>query len=120
MRVCEELGIRTVAIYSEADHNGIWVKKADEAYMISGDPIKAYLNFYRIVDLARQTKCDAIHPGYGFLSENADFARYCEKRGIIFIGPKPDHIELFGDKIKIKNCNERGGSPCSAGEQTSR
>ncbi len=115
IRACKELGIRTVAIYSEADHNGIWVKKADESYMIPGDPVKAYLNFYKIVDLARQTRCDAIHPGYGFLSENADFARYCQKRGIIFIGPKPEHIELFGDKIKSKVAMREVGVPVLPG-----
>ncbi|WP_293448909.1 acetyl-CoA carboxylase biotin carboxylase subunit [Persephonella sp.] len=115
IRACKELGIRTVAIYSEADHNGIWVKKADESYMIPGDPVKAYLNFYKIVDLARQTRCDAIHPGYGFLSENADFARYCQKRGIIFIGPKPEHIELFGDKIKSKIAMREVGVPVLPG-----
>jgi len=115
IRACKELDIKTVAIYSEADSKGLWVKKADEAYMIPGDPIKAYLNFYKIVDLARQTGADAIHPGYGFLSENADFARYCEKRGIIFIGPKPEHIELFGDKIKSKQAMREVGVPVLPG-----
>ncbi|RMD47507.1 MAG: acetyl-CoA carboxylase biotin carboxylase subunit [Aquificota bacterium] len=115
IRACKELGIKTVAIYSEADSKGLWVKKADEAYMISGDPIKAYLNFYKIVDLARNSGTDAIHPGYGFLSENADFARYCQKRGIIFIGPKPEHIELFGDKIKSKIAMREAGVPVLPG-----
>jgi pyruvate carboxylase subunit A len=115
IRACKELGIKTVAIYSEADSKGIWVKKADESYMIPGDPIKAYLNFYKITDIARSTGADAIHPGYGFLSENADFARYCEKRGIIFIGPKPEHIELFGDKIKSKIAMREAGVPVLPG-----
>ncbi len=115
IRACKELGIKTVAIYSEADSKGLWVKKADEAYMIAGDPIKAYLNFYKIVDLARQTRCDAIHPGYGFLSENADFARYCEKKGVIFVGPKPEHIELFGDKIASKKAMKEVGVPVLPG-----
>ncbi len=115
IRACKELGIQTVAIYSEADSKGLWVKKADEAYMIAGDPIKAYLNFYKIVDLARQTRCDAIHPGYGFLSENADFARYCERKGIIFVGPKPEHIELFGDKIASKRAMREVGVPVLPG-----
>ncbi len=115
IRACKELDIKTVAIYSEADSKGLWVKKADEAYMIPGDPIKAYLNFYKIVDIARSTGADAIHPGYGFLSENADFARYCEKRGIIFIGPKPEHIELFGDKIKSKIAMREVGVPVLPG-----
>ncbi len=115
IRACKELGIQTVAIYSEADSKGLWVKKADEAYMIAGDPIKAYLNFYKIVDLARQTRCDAIHPGYGFLSENADFARYCERKGVIFVGPKPEHIELFGDKIASKRAMREVGVPVLPG-----
>ncbi len=115
IRACKELGIKTVAIYSEADAKGIWVKKADEAYMISGDPIQAYLNFYKIVDLAKQTKCDAIHPGYGFLSENAEFAEYCIKKGIIFIGPKPEHIALFGDKVASKRAMREVGVPVLPG-----
>jgi len=115
IRACKELGIKTVAIYSEADANGIWVKKADEAYMITGDPIKAYLNYYKIVDLAKQARCDAIHPGYGFLSENADFAEYCEERGVIFIGPKPEHIRLFGDKIASKRAMREVGVPVLPG-----
>lgn len=115
IRACKELGIKTVAIYSEADSNGIWVKKADEAYMIPGDPIRAYLNFYKIVDLAKQTRCDGIHPGYGFLSENADFASYCEKRGLIFIGPKAEHIALFGDKIASKKAMREVGVPVLPG-----
>jgi pyruvate carboxylase subunit A len=115
IRACKELGIKTVAIYSEADTKGIWVKKADEAYMIPGDPIQAYLNFYKIVDLAKQTKCDAIHPGYGFLSENAEFAEYCLKKGIIFIGPKPEHIALFGDKVASKKAMREVGVPVLPG-----
>lgn len=87
IRACEELGIRTAAIYSEADTKSLYVKKADEAYLIPGDPVRAYLDYVRIVDLAKSIGADAIHPGYGFLAENADFARYCEKKGITFIGP---------------------------------
>ncbi|NPA52318.1 MAG: acetyl-CoA carboxylase biotin carboxylase subunit [Aquificae bacterium] len=115
IRACKELDIETVAIYSEADSKGIWVKKADEAYMIPGDPIQAYLNFYKIVDLAKQTRCDAIHPGYGFLSENADFANYCAEKGIIFIGPKPEHIALFGDKLSAKKVMREVGVPVLPG-----
>jgi len=70
---------------------------------------------YKIVDLAKQTRCDAIHPGYGFLSENADFAEYCEKRGIIFIGPKPEHIALFGDKLSAKKAMRDVGVPVLPG-----
>jgi pyruvate carboxylase subunit A len=115
IRACKELGIKTVAIYSEADAKSIYVKKADEAYLIPGDPIQAYLNYFRIVDLAKQTKCDAIHPGYGFLSENPEFAEYCLKQGIIFIGPKPEHIALFGDKMAAKKKMKELGVPVLPG-----
>ena len=96
IRACKELDITSVAIFSEVDVEGIWVRKADECYPIMGDVIKAYLDYEKIITIAKRANCDAIHPGYGFLSENADFARACEANGIIFIGPKPDHIELFG------------------------
>ncbi|MFN3977560.1 MAG: acetyl-CoA carboxylase biotin carboxylase subunit [Sulfurihydrogenibium azorense] len=115
IRACKELDIKTVAIYSEADAKSIYVKKADEAYLILGDPIQAYLNYFRIVDLAKQTKCDAIHPGYGFLSENPEFAEYCWKQGIVFIGPHPDHIALFGDKMAAKKKMRELGVPVLPG-----
>ena len=102
IRACKELGIKTVAIYSEADVNSLHVKKADEAYLIHGDPVKAYLNYFRIVDIAKRTGADAIHPGYGFLAERADFARYARKHGIKFIGPSDEHLEMFGSKIEAK------------------
>ena len=115
IRACEELGIRTAAIYSEADTKSLYVKKADEAYLIPGDPVRAYLDYVRIVDLAKSIGADAIHPGYGFLAENADFARYCEKKGITFIGPSPEHIELFGDKVKAKRAMQKLGIPTIPG-----
>ncbi|MCS7307355.1 MAG: acetyl-CoA carboxylase biotin carboxylase subunit [Aquificaceae bacterium] len=115
IRGCEELGIRTVAIYSEADAKSLYVKKADEAYLLPGDPVRAYLDYERIVELAKSVGADAIHPGYGFLAENADFARYCLSRGINFIGPSPEHIELFGDKVKAKKAMERLGIPTIPG-----
>lgn len=115
IRACKELGIRTVAIYSEADVRSLYVKKADEAYMIPGDPIRAYLDYVRIVDLARQVGAQAIHPGYGFLAENADFARYCQRRGITFIGPTPEQIEMFGDKVKAKKVMSEAGLPVVPG-----
>lgn len=115
IRACKELGIKTVAIYSEADAKSIYVKKADEAYLITGDPIQAYLNYFRIVDLAKQTKCDAIHPGYGFLSENPEFAEYVTKHNLIYIGPKPEHIALFGDKMAAKKKMRELGVPVLPG-----
>ena len=102
IRACKELEIASVAIFSTADLDGIWVRKADECYPITGDPIQAYLDYDRIITLAKRAGCDAIHPGYGFLSENADFAKACEENGIIFIGPKAEYIALFGDKMASK------------------
>ncbi len=115
IRACKELGIKTVAIYSEADVRSLYVKKADEAYLIPGDPIRAYLDYVRIVDLARQVGAEAIHPGYGFLAENANFARYCQRRGVTFIGPTPEQIDTFGDKVKAKKVMQEVGLPVVPG-----
>ncbi|WP_457567579.1 acetyl-CoA carboxylase biotin carboxylase subunit [Desulfurobacterium sp.] len=115
IRACKELGIKTVAIYSEADVNSLHVKKADEAYMIHGDPVKAYLNYYKIVDIARRAGADAIHPGYGFLSERPDFAEYCRKRGIEFIGPSVEHLKMFGSKLEAKRVMKELGVPVAEG-----
>ena len=115
IRACKELDITSVAIFSEVDVEGIWVRKADECYPIMGDVVKAYLNFEKIISIAKKASCDAIHPGYGFLSENADFARACEENGIIFIGPKPEHIELFGDKMASKVAMKKVGVPVLEG-----
>ena len=87
IRACAEMGIRSVAIYSEADRFSLHVKKADEAFSLGSDPLAGYLNVHRIVNLAASTGCDAIHPGYGFLSENPELAAACARRGITFIGP---------------------------------
>ena len=115
IRACKELDITSVAIFSEVDVEGIWVRKADECYPIMGDVIKAYLDYEKIITIAKRANCDAIHSGYGFLSENADFARACEANGIIFIGPKPDHIELFGDKMASKVAMKKVGVPVLEG-----
>ena len=115
IRACKELEIDTVVVFSEVDVEGVWVAKADECYPIMGDPIRAYLDYERIISMAKKAECDAIHPGYGFLSENADFARACEENGIIFIGPKSEHIELFGDKMASKNAMKRIGVPVLEG-----
>ena len=103
-RACNELGIRTVAIYSEEDKFSLFRTKADEAYLIGKNqgPIEAYLNIDEIISLALKKGVDAIHPGYGFLSENAEFARKCEEAGIEFIGPTAEMMEKLGDKIKSK------------------
>lgn len=115
IRACKELDIKSVAIFSEVDVEGIWVKKADECYPIMGDALQAYLDYDRIITLALKAECDAIHPGYGFLSENAEFAQACEDRGLIFIGPKPAHIALFGDKMASKVAMKAIGVPVLEG-----
>ena len=104
MRACQELGIRTVAIYSKEDKYSLFRTKADEAYLIGEKkgPVEAYLGIDEIINLAKKKGVDAIHPGYGFLSENADFARKCEENNIVFIGPKSHMIDALGDKISSK------------------
>ncbi|KZL93355.1 pyruvate carboxylase [Clostridium magnum] len=103
-RACQELGIRTVAIYSDEDKRSLFRAKADEAYLIGKNkgPVEAYLNIDEIISLAIKKGVDAIHPGYGFLSENAEFARKCQEAGIEFIGPTSEMMEKLGDKIKSK------------------
>jgi pyruvate carboxylase subunit A len=115
VRACKELEITSVAIFSEIDIEGLWVRKADECYPIMGDVIQAYLNYNVIISIAKKANCDAIHPGYGFLSENTEFAKACEDNGIIFIGPKPEHIALFGDKMASKVAMKEVGVPVLEG-----
>lgn len=99
IRTCHEMGLSTVAIYSEADRVAYHVRMADEAYCIGPPPTnQSYLNMERIIDVCHESGADAIHPGYGFLSENAEFARLCQKNGITFIGPDPHSIEKMGHK----------------------
>lgn len=116
-RACEELGIRSVAIYSEEDKNSLFRTKADEAYQIGKNkkPVDAYLGIDEIISLAKSKGVDAIHPGYGFLSENTEFARKCEEEGIVFIGP--DHIMMnkLGDKIRSKIVANSVGVPTIPG-----
>ncbi|WP_035587279.1 pyruvate carboxylase [Hippea jasoniae] len=116
-RAATELGINTVAIYSQEDKYSLHRYKADEAYMVGkgGDPVQAYLNIDEIIDLALRKNIDAIHPGYGFLSESSEFARKCKEAGIIFIGPKPETIELFGDKLLSKQLAKSCGIPVIEG-----
>lgn len=103
-RACYDMGLRTVAIYSKEDVMNLFRTKADEAYMLDENksPLAAYLDIDYIIELAKSKGVDAIHPGYGFLSENADFARACEKNGIIFIGPPSDVLEKMGSKLNAK------------------
>ncbi|RFU63405.1 pyruvate carboxylase [Peribacillus glennii] len=104
-RACTELGIRTVAIYSKEDYGSYHRYKADEAYLVGEGkkPIDAYLDIEGIIEIAKKSGVDAIHPGYGFLSENIEFARRCEEEGIIFIGPETEHLDMFGDKVKARH-----------------
>lgn len=116
-RACHELGIRTVAIYSKEDKNALFRTKADESYLIgkSKGPIEAYLDINEIVKLAKKKGVDAIHPGYGFLSENPELAEKCEEAGITFIGPDPDMMVRMGDKIKSKKVASSVGVPTIPG-----
>jgi pyruvate carboxylase subunit A len=115
IRACRELDIATAAIYSEADSTGIYVKKADEAYEVGPGPVKGFLDGQQIVDLALRIGADAIHPGYGFLSENAEFATLCRTSGITFIGPSPRAIALMGSKVKARELAKRAGVPIVPG-----
>jgi len=119
-RACKEMGISTVAVHSEADRGAMWVRLADESVCIGPAPAaKSYLNIPSIIAAAEITGAQAIHPGYGFLSENARFAEIVEAHGMTFIGPKPEHIRIMGDKITAKQTVLEAGIPCvpgSAGE----
>ncbi|NMD71951.1 pyruvate carboxylase [Bacillus sp. DNRA2] len=116
-RACNELNIRTVAIYSKEDSSAYHRYKADEAYLIGEGkkPIDAYLDIDGIIAIAKHSEVDAIHPGYGFLSENIDFARRCEEEGIIFIGPESRHLDMFGDKVKARSQAELANIPIIPG-----
>ncbi|MDD5276714.1 MAG: acetyl-CoA carboxylase biotin carboxylase subunit [Methylovulum sp.] len=115
IRACAEMGIRSAAIYTEADRFALHVKKADESYCIGSEPVAGYLNIYNLVNLAATTGCDAIHPGYGFLSENAQFARACQERGIVFIGPDAEVIRRMGDKTEARKAMIAAGIPVTPG-----
>lgn len=117
IRACAEMGIRSVAIYTEADRFALHVKKADESYCIGSEPVSGYLNVYALVDLAAATGCDAVHPGYGFLSENPQFARACKERGLIFIGPDADIIRRMGDKTEARKAMIAAGIPVTPGSE---
>jgi len=115
-RACKELGIHTVAVHSTADADAMHVRLADESVCIGPPPARdSYLNKAAIISAAVITGADAIHPGYGFLSENADFARMVEDHGIAFIGPTPEHISMMGDKIEAKRAMIALGVPCVPG-----
>ncbi len=115
-RACREMGIRTVVVYSEADTEAKYVKLADESVCIGPPPATAsYLNIPSIISAAEVTDAEAIHPGYGFLSENADFAEKVERSGFVFIGPRPENIRLMGDKVSAKQAMTKAGVPTVPG-----
>lgn len=116
LRACEERGISAVAVFSEADRSALHVRYADEAYCIGPAPsVDSYLRIDRIIDVARKAGVDAIHPGYGFLSENAEFAAACADAGITFVGPGPDAIEKMGDKVTARQTVAQAGVPLLPG-----
>lgn len=118
MRSCKEMNIATVAVYSEADRTSRHVLYADEAICIGPAPSKdSYLVIDNLIAAAKQTGADAIHPGYGFLSESSDFARRCAKEGIIWIGPSPEAMEMMGDKITARKTMIEAGVPVVPGVQ---
>ncbi|HXG35815.1 MAG TPA: biotin carboxylase N-terminal domain-containing protein, partial [Dehalococcoidia bacterium] len=118
IRACRELGIASVAVHSEIDRNALHVRHADEAYLIGpAEARESYLNVERIIEAARKAKADAIHPGYGFLAENADFAQACLDAGISFIGPTPKAIRDFGDKVSARRLMKEAGLPVVPGSE---
>ncbi len=116
-RTAAEMGIATVAVYSEDDAASLHTRKADEARPLKGKGAAAYLDAAQIVAVARESGCDAVHPGYGFLSENAEFARACADAGLIFVGPSPETLALFGDKAAARALAEKTNVPTLRGTE---
>ncbi len=116
-RACAEMHIKSVAVYAEADRYALHVKKADEAYSLGPESVAGYLNAHRLVNLAIAAGCDALHPGYGFLSESPELARTCRRRGICFIGPGEDVIRRMGNKIEARRSMIRAGIPVTPGSE---
>src|ERR1700752_3648100 len=108
IRACHEMGIRAAAVYSQVDRRALHVRMADEAYLL-GPPVasESYLNIDRVIETAKGCNADAVHPGYGFLSENPTFARACRDAGIKFIGPTPDAMELMGSKTRARQTMQK-------------
>src|ERR671928_181428 len=116
IRALEELGIPSVAVYSELDRDALHVARADEAYLLGGPaPSESYLNVARILEVIAESGAEAVHPGYGFLAENAAFARACEKAGVVFIGPPADAIDAMGSKTRARELMEAAGGPIVPG-----
>jgi len=119
IRACAESGITSVAIYTDADRHALHVKKADEAYNIGPQSVAGYLNAHRIVNLAVATHCDALHPGYGFLSENPLLAEICKARGVRYVGPPADVIRKMGDKVEARSAMQAADIPVTPGSDGS-
>ncbi len=121
IRTARRTGIKAVAVYADADADLPYVREADQAVHIgpspNPQPARSYLDAAAIIDAARQTEVAAVHPGYGFLAENADFARQVIAAGLTWVGPDPDAIEQMGDKIRARNLMERAGVPVSPGSR---
>ncbi len=116
IRACREVGLQTVAVYSEADRQALHVRYADEAYLIGPPPAReSYLRMDKIIETAKRAGADAVHPGYGFLAERADFAQACLDEGITFIGPRPDAIARMGDKMVARKTVAEAGVPVVPG-----
>ncbi|MFT7405353.1 acetyl-CoA carboxylase biotin carboxylase subunit [Zhongshania sp.] len=115
VRACAEMGIRSAAVYTEPDRFSLHVKRADESYNLGADPLEGYLNARKLVGLAVETGCDGLHPGYGFLSENAELAEICAQRGIKFIGPSAEVIRCMGDKTEARRAMTAAGVPVTPG-----
>lgn len=119
IRTCQKLGVQTVAVYSQADRDALHVRMADEAYLLGpAPPSESYLNIVKIVEVAETSGAEAIHPGYGFLSENAAFAVACRKAGVKFIGPSPEVMETMGDKVVARKLAQKAGLPVLPGTNT--
>jgi len=117
IRACSELGIISVAVHTDADRHALHVKKADEAYAIGPDSMGGYLSIPRLIDVACAAGCDAVHPGYGFLSENPEFAAACEKAGLIWVGPEAEVIRRMGDKVAARQAMIAAGVPVTPGSE---
>ena len=122
IRICRtaaEMDIRTVTVYSEDDAACLHTRKSDESYPLNGTGASAYLDAKQLIEVARRSNCNAIHPGYGFLSEQEVFARLCSEAGILFIGPSPDSLKLFGNKVAAKELAQQCGVPVIPGTNNS-
>ena len=118
LRACRELGLQTVAVYSEADRQALHVRYADEAYLLGPAPSReSYLRADKIIEIAKKSKVGAIHPGYGFLAERADFAQACLDEGLAYIGPKPSSIAAMGDKAVARATVAASGIPVVPGTE---